>query len=116
MKRYLTLISILLTALVLSYCSASKRAASSAPAKLTYSNDLKSVVDANCSPCHIPAKGGNKKAYDNIGNIRTDIDEMVRRIELNPGDRGFMPFRKAHKLPDSTITVFKQWKADGMLE
>ena len=41
---------------------------------------------------------------------------MIRRIELNPTDKGFMPFRKTEKLSDSTIAVFKQWKADGMLE
>ena len=116
MKRYLTLTCIIFIALVLSYCSASKRATASTPAKLTYTNDVKSVIDANCTPCHIPAKGGNKKAYDNITNLRTDIDEIVRRIQLNPGDKGFMPFRKAHRLPDSTIHVFKQWKVDGMIE
>jgi hypothetical protein len=48
-------------------------------------------------------------------NVKTDIDEMIRRIELNPTDKGFMPFKKA-KLHDSTIAVFKKWRADGLLE
>jgi hypothetical protein len=69
----------------------------------------------NCSPCHIPAKGGNKKAYDNYGNVKNDIDDIIRRISLNPGDRGFMPFKHA-KLSDSTIAVFVKWKADGLAE
>jgi hypothetical protein len=69
----------------------------------------------NCTPCHIPSKGGNKKPYDVYANVKTDIDEMIRRIELNPTDKGFMPFKKA-KLHDSTIAVFKKWRADGLLE
>jgi hypothetical protein len=46
---------------------------------------------------------------------KTNIDEMITRIQLNPGDKGFMPF-KHPKLPDSTIQVFVKWKADGLLE
>jgi hypothetical protein len=40
---------------------------------------------------------------------------MLTRINLNPGDRGFMPF-KHPKLSDNTINVFAQWKKDGLLE
>jgi hypothetical protein len=67
----------------------------------------------NCSPCHIPSKGGNKKALDNYEAAKAEIDDIIRRIELNPGDRGFMPSRRS-KLNDSTITAFKQWKAAGL--
>jgi hypothetical protein len=81
-----------------------------------FQNELQTVIVGNCSPCHIPEKGGKKKAYDNFANVQADIDEMIRRIELNPGDKGFMPFRADHKLNDSTIAVFKKWKEDGMLE
>ena len=116
MKKYLAFGILILTSMILSYCSSSKRATASAPAKLTFATDMKNVVETNCTPCHIPAKGGNKKAYDNYANLKSDIDEVIRRIELNPGDKGFMPFRKAHKLPDSTIAVFKQWKTDGLME
>ncbi len=111
------MLSVLGTAvLFFSNCGTSKKAASAPPPKLTYETNLQAVIQANCTPCHIPAKGGNKRPYDNFANVKTDIDEMIRRIELNPGDRGFMPFRKSAKLSDSTINVFKQWKADGLLE
>jgi hypothetical protein len=83
--------------------------------KLTYSNNVSAMITTHCTPCHIPAKGGNKKAYDNYANVKTDIDEIIRRINLNPGDRGFMPF-KHPKLSDSVIAVFTKWKADGMIE
>jgi hypothetical protein len=115
MKRIQLLVILGITSLLLTYCSASKRAAKRIP-KTTYSTDLTIVIAAYCAPCHLPAKGGNKRPYDNYANVKADIDEIIKRIELNPTDKGFMPFKKKEKLNDSAITVFKKWKADGMLE
>ncbi len=119
MKKYFLVAVLAATSMILTYCGPSKKATSDTavvePPKLTYATNVSSTIVNNCSPCHIPSKGGNKKAYDNYANVKTDIDEIIRRISLNPTDRGFMPFKHA-KLSDSTINVFKQWKADGMLE
>lgn len=116
MKRLLIALPLLAAGIMLSQCGASKKAsASKTPAKTNYVADVQAVIEAHCSPCHIPAKGGNKKAYDNFGNVKTDIDEIIRRIELTPGTRGFMPAR-GQKLSDSTIAVFKKWKEDGLQE
>lgn len=115
MKKFLILTVLVALTIIISNCGSSKKAMASAP-KSNYETNLKTLIADNCSPCHIPAKGGNKKAYDNFANVKTDIDEMIRRMELNPGERGFMPFRKMTKLSDSTIAVFKQWRADGLLE
>lgn len=115
MKKIQVLIILGIVSLLLTYCSASRRTAKRIP-KTTYSAGLSIVIAGSCGPCHIPAKGGNKKPYDNYANVKADIDEMISRIELNPTDKGFMPFKKKEKLNDSTITVFKKWKADGLLE
>lgn len=114
MKKLTILLCTAGLAVLLANCSGSRKAAG-AP-KLTFDTDLKAVIEANCAPCHIPAKGGNKKPYDNYASVKTDIDEMIRRIELNPGERGFMPMRKTTRLSDSTIAVFKKWRSDGVLE
>lgn len=116
MKKYYVILPLIAVALVFSYCKSSKKAMAAAPPKLVYENGLQTVIAGNCAPCHIPAKGGQKKAYDNFANVQSDIDEMIRRIQLNPGEKGFMPFKKETKLGDSTIAVFKKWKEDGMLE
>lgn len=115
MKKLFLLTGLIAATIFLSYCSSSKKAVAAVP-KATYNTDLKTVIETNCAPCHIPAKGGNKKPYDNFANVKTDIDEIIRRIELDPTARGFMPFKKTAKLNDSTITVFKKWKMDGTLE
>ena len=116
MKRYYVLVLLIVTAVIFSYCGSSKKASKNAPPKMVFENSLQTLIVGNCSPCHIPQKGGQKKAYDNYANVKSDIDEMIRRIELNPGEKGFMPFKKTEKLSDSTVAVFKQWKADGLLE
>ena len=99
---------------ILSNCHSAKKATSDSP-KVTYESAIQTLVMGNCSPCHIPSKGGNKKAYDNYANVKTDIDEMIRRIELHPGDKGFMPFKR-QRLSDSVIAVFKQFRTDGVRE
>ena len=47
--------------------------------------------------------------------VKKDIDDIIRRIDLQPTDRGFMPLR-GKKLSDSTINAIKQWNTDGLLE
>lgn len=118
MKSYFVLFLLIITVLVFSYCSSSKKSTASKVEipKLSYANSVQTVIVGYCSPCHVPEKGGRKKAYDNYENVKTDIDEIIRRIELGPLEKGFMPFKKTEKLSDSTIAVFKQWKDDGLLE
>lgn len=116
MGKYMAFIILAAVTFTLTRCSSSKKTAGTATAaKTTYTANLSTLIMSYCTPCHVPSKGGNKRPYDNYENARTDIDEMIRRIELNPGERGFMPFKR-EKLSDSVINAFKQWKADGLLE
>ena len=128
MRKYLTLAALVTTVFFLYNCNPSRKAttqnstptptpvpvAKVAP-KTSYESQLKEVISANCSPCHIPSRGGNKRPFDNFTNVKSDIDEMIQRISLTPAERGFMPF-KGVKLSDDVIAVFKQWRSDGMLE
>lgn len=116
MKKYFFLTGIAIVTIIFSNCNAAKKTAATPVVKSTYTNDITTVIMNNCVPCHIPAKGGFKKAYDNYENVKTDIDEIVRRIELQPNEKGFMPFKKTVPLPDSTISKFKKWRDDGLLE
>jgi len=122
MKKIYVFAGMAVLALGLTYCSSSKKAAKKAEAekaaipKTTYTANVSTVIAGNCAPCHIPSKGGNKKPYDNYANVKADIDDIIKRIELNPTDRGFMPFKKTEKLPADVIAVFKKFKEDGALE
>lgn len=118
MKLFFSVFLLTFTVLVFSYCSSSKKATASKmeTSKPSYENNIQTIIVGNCSPCHIPEKGGKKKPYITYASVKEDIDEIIRRIELNPHERGFMPFKKTEKLSDSTIAVFKQWKDNGLLE
>jgi uncharacterized membrane protein len=119
MKKTSIISLLLIISITLTYCSSSAKARRTAKmevSKSTYTSTITTVIMANCVPCHIPSKGGNKRPYDTYGNVRSDIDEILRRIQLNPGERGFMPMKKTSRLSDSTIAVFKKWKDDGLVE
>lgn len=118
MKKIMVGLSLLTASLLFSYCSSSKKAAGSgaaASAKTTYATNVAEILQTNCAPCHFPDKGGNKKPLDNYASASKNIDDILRRVQLNPGDRGFMPMRHP-KLADATIATLKQWKADGLTE
>ena len=123
MKKFLIPVGVIsLSVIVFAGCHSKKKAmteptanAATNPSAVSYAVNVKSIVATNCSPCHIPAKGGNKKALDTYDALKANIDDAIRRISLNPTDTGFMPF-KHPKLSDSTIAVFKQWRDAGMPE
>ena len=116
MKKIYVLLFIL-SAIALQFCTSSKKMVTKTKTKtqaLTYTGNVKPLIQASCSPCHIAGQG-NKKDYSSYANAKGDIDDILRRIQLNPTDRGFMPF-KHPKLSDADIHVFQQWKADGLAE
>ena len=82
---------------------------------VTYQTHISPLVMANCSPCHFPGKGGNKKPLDTYRAVSSRIDKILRRIQLDLTDRKFMPLSQP-KLSDTAIEMFKQWQTDGLLE
>ena len=120
MKKFLIPVGVIgLSVIVFAGCHSKEKAmteptanAATNPSAVSYAVSVKSIVASNCSPCHIPAQGGNKKALDTYDALKANIDDVIRRIDLNPTDMGFMPFKHA-KLSDSTIAVFKQWRDAG---
>ena len=116
MKKIYVSSLIVMMAMFLSYCHTAKKAAAAAPvAPVTYETSIQPIVMSSCAPCHVPSKGGNKEALDVYANAKKDIDDIIRRVQLNPEERAFMPMRHP-KLSDSTIAVFKQWKESGLAE
>ncbi len=117
MKKLMTALAVLACLGSLQYCSSSKKSAAKAPAvpKMTFTANVLPLIQAKCSPCHI-APDGKKKHYVTYDVVKADIDSMIRRVNLNPNEKGFMPFKKTEKLPDSLIAVLVKWKADGLLE
>lgn len=107
--------SILATlAFTLTYCGASKKSAAGV-AKVNFESNVLGIMQSTCAPCHIPSKGGKKAPLDTYASVSKHIDDILRRVQLNPTDRGFMPHDNP-KLSDEAINTLKQWKSDGLIE
>jgi uncharacterized membrane protein len=81
----------------------------------TYTVDITPLVQAKCTPCHLPSKGGNKANFENYEGAKKYGADMLARVSLEPGQRGFMPF-KHPKLTAEEIAVIKKWVDQGLLE
>lgn len=120
MKRIsLMLVGAVVVASLFQFCAGSKKksAASTTPKVVptTFVANVLPLIQTKCAPCHI-APDGKKKHYVAYEVVKTDIDDIIRRVSISPTERGFMPFKKTEKLPDSLIAVFTKWKAEGFLE
>jgi hypothetical protein len=110
------LVLTLITITVFAACS-KKNNASKVPKVIptTYTTDVLPLIQAKCTPCHLPSKGGFKANFENYEGAKKYGTYMLARVQLNPGDRGFMPF-KHEKLSAEEIVVLKKWVDQGLLE
>lgn len=82
---------------------------------INYTVDIVPLLQAKCTPCHLPTKGGRITDFENYENAKKHGESILARIQLNPGENGFMPFKHA-KLPAEEIAIFKKWVEDGLVE
>ncbi len=115
MKSTAAVCILFLTFIAISCAKKNSPSKSVAAKPTTYAMDVKSIVQSKCTPCHIPADGGKKTAFDSYVAVRNNLDSIIRRIQLAPHEKGFMPAKK-EALPAAEIAVFKKWQADGAAE
>ena len=111
MRSYRYIFLLVMSVATFSYCNTAKKATSAKT--VFYDTDVKNLVETKCTPCHVPSKGGKKAALDTYDDASKYIDDIIRRIELNPGEKGFMPFKHPN-LSAEEISIFKTWKAEGL--
>jgi uncharacterized repeat protein (TIGR01451 family) len=83
-------------------------------AKVTFDKDIKPLVTASCSPCHL-AGGSQPKKWDVYATAKANINAMIDRVSRAQGSSGFMP-NGGTKLSASNIALLNQWVTDGLLE
>jgi mono/diheme cytochrome c family protein len=81
--------------------------------QVTYTKDVKPIIEANCIGCHSPGGPGPQilTGYDQVKN---NIDNIIDRIGRPNGDPLKMP--QGGSLSPSQINIFTKWKADGLIE
>lgn len=112
-------ISIILIAFtVVLFAACAKKGSAPSKAKVvptTYTTDIMPLMQAKCSPCHIPSKGGKKANFETYEGAKKYGADILARVQLNPTDRGFMPM-KHDKLAAEEIALIKKWNDEGLLE
>lgn len=67
-----------------------------------------------CTPCHFPEQG-KKKMLDTYAAVKTDVNEILRRVKLHPEEAAFMPFKsKRPALTPEEIKLLDDWLKQGM--
>lgn len=98
-------------------CSRKITSTTSTAPRVTYAADVKSIIDTKCTPCHIPSQGGKVTSLDGYANARTNISEMIIRVQLDSTHAKFMPFKnKKPRLTETEIATLKNWQAGGLVQ
>ncbi len=115
MRKSLTFLFFMISTLVFINCS-KKNAAAMAKKEpmVSWNKDVLPILKDRCTPCHFPEMG-KKKFLDTYDAAKTNIDDILERIQLPATADKFMPFKsKKAPLNDSLINVFVLWKKQMM--
>lgn len=118
MKKTIALLTFMVVVLIAacSKKSTSAKSVAEKPIATVYTTNVLPVLQMHCTPCHFPTKGGFKANFENYESAVKFGPDMLIRIQLNPGERGFMPFKGTTKLAAEDIAIIKKWVDEGMLE
>ncbi len=84
--------------------------------KVTYTADVKSIIDNNCIFCHNdPPVNGAPTSLITFENVSNQANSVLNRISRQAGENGAMP-TGGPRLPQQSIDLIQQWIDDGLLE
>lgn len=112
--KFKFLLTIMSSVLFFVFCSSSKKSSVNKTA-ITYTNNIQPLFLAKCAPCHFPEKGGKKTPFNTYEAVADEIDEIVTRVQLQPGQRHFMP-KDGDRLSEKEIQMIKDWQAGGLVK
>ena len=111
--KQLSFILILIVITVFAACT--KKASPTKILPTNYTFDILPLIQAKCTPCHLPSQGGNKANFETYESAKKYAAEMLDRVMIAPGQRGFMP-KNHDKLADTEIALIKKWIDQGLQE
>ncbi|WP_281233086.1 cytochrome c [Flavobacterium gelatinilyticum] len=83
------------------------------PVAMTYTKNVKPIIDANCIGCH---RAGSSRALTTYAQVKASVESgaLLARIQLQTGQQGIMP--QAGRMAQTNIDVIVKWNADGLKE
>ncbi len=88
------------------------------PQKVSYTVNVKPIIDANCIPCHKspPVNGAPMSLLTKLQVQDAIVNRgLIDRISRAQGAPGMMP-NGGTRLPQTSIDIIKKWQEDGFLE
>lgn len=88
------------------------------PSLVTYTEDVKTIIDNNCIFCHSnPPVNGAPISLTTYNEVKNAIqnNSLLDRISKQTGEAGAMPLGGS-RLPQNQIDLMIQWLTDGLLE
>lgn len=99
-------------------CNSSKKGTEgyTSKKKISYTKDIKPIVENSCIPCHIPPEG-RKKPLESYIHVKENIVAILERVQLPQDNRKFMPpVNKKPALTEAQIAVLLKWQQQNMPE
>ena len=82
------------------------------PDAVRFTTDILPLVEFKCATCHT---GGGQTDYTVYDNAKTNIFDILDRIQRTQGSIGFMP-KNGTSLTSTQIALFQNWLTDGLIE
>lgn len=114
--------NLILLAVITIFCSCSNDSTNDLvnpiPDNISYSKDVKPIIDANCIPCHNnpPVNGAPMSLLTKLQIQDAIVNRgLIDRISRDQGAPGMMP-NGGTRLPQNSIDIIKKWQTDGFME
>ncbi len=109
---------VVVVSLSLQFCGTAKKAATdtsmkNAESMVSYESHIQPIMVQSCTPCHFPDQG-KKKFLDTYAATKSNIQDIIARVELPLDDPKYMPFKsKKPALTSEQVDLLKSWVAQG---
>ncbi len=83
---------------------------------LTYSKNVKSIIDANCIACHQSGRSAGFRPLTTYAEVKAAVETagLLGRIQLQSGQQGLMP--QGGRMSQANIDIVVKWNTDGLKE
>jgi mono/diheme cytochrome c family protein len=83
---------------------------------VTYQQQIRPIFATHCLSCH-GNRESKKRQLDTYDTVKEKIDDILYRVQLEPSNRKFMPYKmRQAPLTRAEIAVLQAWKDGGMRE
>lgn len=116
MKIVFFMISLGLATVLLSSVAPLLSGADSYSSPVTFQQHIRPIFEAHCLSCH-GERESKKRQLHTYGTVKEKIDDILYRVQLEPSNRKFMPYKmRQAPLSSAQIAVLQAWKDGGMVE